>query len=211
MRKLDRDKVPPACLVRHKHGVHPWSSLTPEEKTEIWAKLDSMQHERCAYCEADLSKARHIEHFRQRRNYPQGTFEWSNLFGSCDRADSCGRHKDRCGAYNHVELIKPDIEDPEHFLVFTATGTVHARANLSDASRRKAEETIRVMNLNGTLKQIRRTLLRRYLETAETFAAMAAELGDAAVLPYLQEELRSTSSQPYATAIRHLLTKQSPP
>lgn len=170
-----------------------------------------MQHGRCAYCEADLSNARHIEHFRQRHSYPQGTFEWNNLFGSCDRADSCGRHKDHCGAYNHTELIKPDVADPEHFLVFAATGTVHARASLADPARRKAEETIRVMNLNGTLKQIRRTLLLQYLETAETFAAMASEHGDAAVLPMLEEELRNISLLPFATAIKHLLTKQSLP
>lgn len=203
--------VPPACLVKHKHGIHSWSSLTREEKSEIWAKLDSMQYGRCAYCEADLSKARHIEHFRQRHSHPQGTFEWSNLFGSCNREDSCGIHKDRCGPYDHTELIKPDVEDPEHFLVFAATGSVHARANLSPAERSKAEETIRVLNLNGTLKQIRRSLLFQYLETAETFAAMAAEHGDAAVLPLLQEELRNISSHPHATAIRHLMTRQSPP
>ena len=68
-----------------------------------------------------------------------------------------------------------------------------------------------MMNLNGTLKQIRRTLLLQYLETAETFAAMASEHGDAAVLPMLEEELRNISLLPFATAIKHLLTKQSLP
>lgn len=211
MRKLDRDTVPPDCLARHQHGIHLWSSLAWEEKSEIWAKLDSMQDGRCAYCEANLDKARHIEHFRQRRSYPQGTFDWNNLFGSCNRADSCGIHKDRCGSYDHTELIKPDVDDPERFLVFAATGTVHARVNLTARARRKAEETIRVLNLNGTLRQIRRTLLRQYLDTAETFAAMAAEYGDAAVLPLLDEELRNISRQPHATAIKHMLTKQSLP
>ncbi|USX21938.1 TIGR02646 family protein [Oxalobacteraceae bacterium OTU3REALA1] len=211
MHQLERDTVPPTCLAKHRHGTHPWSSLTPDERAEIWAKLNSMQYERCAYCEADLRKARHIEHFRQRRSYPQGTFEWSNLFGSCNRDDSCGQHKDHCGAYNHTDLIKPDIEDPEHFLLFAATGTVHARANLPAAARFKAEETIRVMNLNGALKQIRRTLLFQYLETAETLASMANEYGDEATLPFLENELRNTVLLPHATAIKHLLTRQSLP
>ncbi|MDF5828215.1 TIGR02646 family protein [Pseudomonas aeruginosa] len=50
------------------------------ERSGIWAKLDTMQGQRCAYCEALMSETnRHIEHFRQRGRYPQGTFDWSNL------------------------------------------------------------------------------------------------------------------------------------
>ncbi|TXL03989.1 TIGR02646 family protein [Methylococcaceae bacterium CS1] len=60
------------------------------DRTEIWVKLDVIQQNRCAYCEAAIKTERessnsHIEHFRQRRahSYPQGTFLWSNMFGSC--------------------------------------------------------------------------------------------------------------------------------
>lgn len=209
MHRLHREAIPPACLAKYSHGLHRWDRHcpTPPEKAEIWIKLNAMQIGRCAYCEADLSKASHIEHFRQRSRYPQGTFAWDNLFGSCNRPDSCGDHKDRCGVYNHADLIKPDIEDPEHFLVFAASGSVHARDNLNDAMRHKAEETIRILNLNGTLKQIRRTLLLQYLETAETFALLAEEYGDAAVLPMLVDELRKIAALPHTTAIKHMLTR----
>ncbi len=132
----------PACLANYRHGVDRWDHTCPssDEREQIWVQLDAMQHERCAYCEKNLSRACHIEHFGQRRSYPQGTFAWDNLFGSCDRPDSCGRHKDNCGPYDHADLIKPDVEDPEHYLVFVATGAVQVRSDLNaatDARRRR--------------------------------------------------------------------------
>lgn len=209
MRHLVRDQQPPACLGRHRHGAEQWSALTPDERMEIWTGLDAMQHGRCAYCEAALpAENRHIEHFRQRHYYPQGTFDWHNLFGSCNRRDSCGKHKDRVGAYPHQNLIKPDVEDPEHFLLFIPIGSVHARANLSAVERLRAEETIRILHLNGPLQAIRREVLRHYVETAEILAEVALQEGEEAARLLLQEELDAVEQLPHVTAIRHLLTNQ---
>lgn len=125
MHRLDRDPQAPACLRGYQHGRDKWSMESPTgaERGDIWTKLDAMQGCRCAYCEAAISRGKcHIEHFRQRDRYPQGTFEWSNLFGSCDRESTCGTFKDRCGAYPHADLIKPDVEDPDEFLVFDPQG-----------------------------------------------------------------------------------------
>lgn len=215
MRFLHRDATPPACLRKYRHGVHQWSlhSPTPPERNDIWAKLNNMQGSRCAYCEADLGKGRHIEHFRQRNHnrYPQETFEWTNLFGSCNRSDTCGKHKDGLGNYNDADLIKPDVEDPEIFLLFAADGTIHPRAGLNGAERHKAEETIRIFNLNGAaLAQTRRVLLLHYMDNAEALASLARELGVAEVLKILEDELQSIAQEPHATAIKHLLTRQSP-
>lgn len=209
MHQLQRNAVPPTCLAKYRHGVNQWRELTASDKEEIWRELNTMQGERCAYCEGTLSKEKHIEHFRQRSRCPQLTFTWDNLFGSCNRSDSCGKHKDEC-QYLAVDLIKADIEDPERFLVFEVTGTVQTRANLSAVDRRKAEETIRILNLNAAaLRQIRRVLLMQYTKTADTFAALAIEHGEAAVKRLLEEELDSTSLLPHATAIKHVLTRQS--
>lgn len=210
MRHLIRDPAPPLCLVRDRRGIKSWSAITHDERTEIWNKLNVMQRGRCAYCEAALSHPnRHIEHFRQRRNYPQGTFEWGNLFGSCNRQDSCGNHKDNVKAYPHQHLIKPDVDNPEHFLLFTPLGSVHARATLDDAERLRAEETIRILNLNGSLKAIRREVLRQYIDTAETLAELALECGKEAGLLAQQEELSAVEQLPHVTAIRHILTNQT--
>jgi len=176
----------------------------------IWEKLNVMQGQRCAYCEGTIDEAnRHIEHFRQRGRYPQGTFDWHNLFGSCNRHGSCGDHKDKCGAYAHQVLIKPDVEDPETFLVFTAAGAIRPRAKLDADEHNRASETIRILGLDGKLNQIRRAEVIGYIQTAEIFAEMAQEFPEDEWLPLLQEEIRNTAHLPFATAIKHVLTRQS--
>ena len=149
MHQLIRPITPPACLTHYRHGTNQWTEVTPAEKTEIWEQLDVMQKGRCAYCECALPVQNdyyvaHIEHFRQRGRYPQGTFEWVNLFGSCNRKDSCGKHKDESGAYPHEDLIKPDIEDPEHFFLFVSDGSIAIRQGLSAAEQHRATENLRI-------------------------------------------------------------------
>ncbi|MBY0238600.1 MAG: TIGR02646 family protein [Burkholderiaceae bacterium] len=215
MQYLRRDPAAPTCLAKYQHGKDKWSmqSPTPPERQEIWTKLFAMQGKRCAYCEADLTDTeKEIEHFRQRDRYPKGTFDWTNLFGSCKRKNTCGGHKDSCGGYVHSDLIKPDTEDPEHFLLFTAMGTVHVRRNLSDQDQRRAKETIRILNLNGPSKALRKAQLQQYKKKANEFADLAAS-NDPSIMFLLEDEIRNelsaTAELPYATAIRHVLTNQS--
>lgn len=210
MHKLHRDPVPPACLARYQHGREQWGMQSPTgpERVEIWAKLEAMQGQRCAYCEAGIVEGdRHIEHFRQRSRYPQGTYAWDNLFGSCNRSGTCGKHKDECGNYTSTDLIKPDIDDPEAFLVFSPDGSVHPRKNLSSVDQHRAEETIRILNLNGVLRQIRYSELFGYVQTAEEFAQMAENFDESEWWPLLQSEIDKTAQLPYATAIKHVLTR----
>ena len=213
MHRLHRDSQAPACLCRYQHGQDKWGmqSPTPVERAEIWEKLNAMQGSRCAYCEVMIaSDNRHIEHFRQRNRYPQGTFDWSNLFGSCNRKGTCGDHKDNCGSYDHTVLIKPDQDNPDDFLVFTPDGYVSPRADLTEEQRHRATETIRIFNLNGpegALRQIRQREVAGYIENAEYWAAIAAEYPEHEWWPQLEEELAETAHLPFATAIRHTLTR----
>lgn len=213
MHRLHRDPQAPACLGRYQHGQHNWGmqSPTPVERAEIWEKLNAMQGSRCAYCEVTIAPANsHIEHFRQRSRYQQGTFDWINLFGSCNRKGTCGDHKDKCGGYDHTVLIKPDEENPDDFLVFTPDGNVGPKADLTEKQRHRATETIRIFNLNGpegALRQIRQREVAGYVQTAEAFADMAASFPEHEWLPLLEEELANTVHLPFATAIRHTLTQ----
>jgi uncharacterized protein (TIGR02646 family) len=209
MHELQRG-VAPACLAKFQHVRDNWNGVTSLDKLEIWKELDAMQGERCAYCEAAIKNGnRHIEHFRQKGRDPTATFLWPNLFGSCNREDSCGKHKDRCGTYPPADLIKPDVEDPERFLVFAPDGSVSSRKRLSPDDHRRAEATIRIFNLGGPLNQIRRTEVAGYIQTAEAFAEMAQAFAEEEWLPLLQEEVRNTAHLPFATAIKHVLTRQS--
>lgn len=212
MRQLYREPVPPAGLSRYLHGRDTWSTDCPtrQERSEIWAALNTMQGPRCAYCEGPMAEAnRHIEHFRQRGRYPQGAFDWGNLFGSCNRPSTCGNHKDRCGNYAHQDLIKPDSDDPEDFLVFTPNGAVRPRANLSLQATHRAQETIRILAIDGALNQIRRAEVAGYLQTAEFFLELAQDFPEHEWLPALEQEIQNTAHLPFATAIKHVLTRQS--
>lgn len=212
MHKLHRDPVAPAGLSIYRPGQHTWGDGTPtqQERQGIWAKLNIMQGHRCAYCEGPITEGhRHIEHFRQRSRYPQGTFVWDNLFGSCNRKGTCGDHKDKCGPYPHADLIKPDVEDPEQFLVFDASGCISPRSGLQPQDKHRATETIRILALDGALQQIRFAEVQGYVQTAEYFASLADQFPTGEWQPLLQEELDNIASLPYATAIRHVLTNQS--
>ncbi|MDP0561242.1 MAG: retron Ec78 anti-phage system effector HNH endonuclease PtuB [Candidatus Endonucleobacter sp. (ex Gigantidas childressi)] len=211
MHKLTRP-IPPTCLSHYQHGRDSWRAVTSAHKSEIWLKLDEMQRHRCAYCECTIKTDRansnaHIEHIRQRRSYPQGTFKWANLFGSCNRQNSCGKHKDDLPTYNHQDLIKMDVDDPEYFLDFLPDGNVAPTKGLTPENKHRAEETIRIFNLNGSLRQIRETALKGYLQTAEAFATYAAnpECDEADWRPLLQKELDKIEPLPFTTAIKHTL------
>ena len=211
MHKLQRG-IAPTCLAHYKYGQDNWGNVKPEDKAAIWKELDAMQVQRCAYCECEITISngnRHIEHFRQKGRNPTITFQWSNLFGSCNRAESCGKHKDQCGDYTPTDLIKPDESDPEDYLVFAPDGSVNPRESLSSTEKKCAIETIRIFNLNGTLRQIRYREIVGYIQTAEVFANMANNFSEAEWLPLLQEELAKISNLPFATAIKHVLTSQA--
>ena len=213
MHKLQRGEAP-KCLEKFKHGRDNWETVGPDDRTEIWHALQAMQGQRCAYCEADISKGRkNIEHFRQKAShrYPQGTFEWANLFGSCTRAESCGSHKDKLGTYQHEDLIKPDEEDPEAYLTFVTDGSIVPRHGLPEKSRHRATETLRVFNLDyehGPLRQMRKQAISGYLQTAEAIREWAETLPQEEWLPFLEEELARVVSLPFATAIKHALISQ---
>lgn len=117
--------------------------------------------------------------------------------------------EDRCGTYPPEVLIKPDIEDPDAFLVFTPGGTVEPRAGLSARDHLRASETIRILGLDGALNEIRRAELSGYLQTLEYFVEIADTFPEEEWIQELQQEVSNAAHLPYATAIRHVLTRQS--
>lgn len=220
MHRLHRDPQPPACLAQYKHGYNQWSmdSPTPQDRAQIWDKLNAMQGQRCAYCEVGIQPgSQEIEHFRQRDRYPQGTFDWHNLFGACKDKGTCGDHKDKCGGYDHTLLIKPDTEDPDDFLVFDANGGVNPKAGLSERNHARAEATIRILNLKGEgtgLRYQRQAAAQGYLQILEEWAALAADCPEAEWRPLVEDDLnaqlQATAHLPFVTTIRHVLCRVAP-
>ena len=208
MHKLNRGEVP-SCLDRHhRTSGNDWQKVSPEDKTKIWKALQAMQLTRCAYCESKITAPKqHIEHFRPRSRFLQETFAWSNIFGSCNAQEHCGKHKDNkqhVQSYQPADLIKPDQEDPEKLLLFIIDGTVASRHNLAPEDKHRAEETIRVFNLNAaSLKNQRRQAVQGYLSLADE----QSELSDADWCEYITDELKEVARQAFVTAIRHMLLK----
>jgi uncharacterized protein (TIGR02646 family) len=206
MHKLHRGEAP-SCLKRHhRNSGNDWQKVSSKDKTEIWEALQVMQLDRCAYCESKITASKqHIEHFRPRSHFSQETFAWSNIFGSCNAQEHCGKHKDnkqQAHSYQPTDLIKPDEEDPEKLLLFVFDGTVAIRHNLAPNDQHRATETIRVFNLNAaSLKNQRRQAVQGYL----SFAEDPSVLSDIEWREYIEDELQDAAEKAFVTAIQHFL------
>jgi uncharacterized protein (TIGR02646 family) len=209
MQKLNRNGIAaPACLAAYQHPRHKWDDVQAPDKNEIRAHLEQMQGRRCGYCEGSLDTLdQHIEHFRRKKHFPELTFEWANLYWSCDQNDSCGHYKDHgAGAYNVNELVEPCIDDPDQFFRFRSDGTISIRPGLSAAAQRKAEETLRVFNLNpkwGRLRNMRKAAVSPYV----SFVDKDVEFSVNELREFFSDELSHAATLPFYTAIRHVLTE----
>lgn len=209
MQRLNRNACTvPGCLANYQHGVHTWDNVNSQSKTEIRSQLELMQGHRCAYCEGPLDAlGQHIEHFRRKRHFPQFTFDWNNLYWSCDQSDSCGHYKDRgAGSYNVSELIDPCTDDPDQYFLFRSDGTISIRTGLSPADQRRADETLRVFNLNpkwGRLRNMRKGAVSPYVSLVDG----AIDLTVVELQQFFSDELAQAVTSPFYTAIRHVLTE----
>jgi uncharacterized protein (TIGR02646 family) len=208
MRKLDRTAVPaPPCLAKLKHGRDKWGKEV--NRAEIRAHLERMQGRRCAYCEGSLDDfGEHIEHLRTRSRFPKLMFDWSNLYLSCYREDSCGRYKDHAaGLHNPDDLVDPCNDDPDRFFRFYSNGVIKVRQGLSPADAHRAHETLRVFNLDpehGRLRALRHRAAETYLAQGRSFLDDLREFSEDDRRDFIAEELRKTADQPFSTVIRHL-------
>nr|WP_200985536.1 retron system putative HNH endonuclease [Rhizobium rhizogenes]QCL10652.1 hypothetical protein C6.5e_756 [Rhizobium rhizogenes] len=214
MKKLDRSACPaPPCLGDYHHGTHSWKDVGADHKAEIRAHLETMQSRRCAYCEGDIiSLGEHIEHFRRKSLHPALTFEWENLFSSCDQTDSCGHFKDSgAGPYDVDDLLNPCCDDPDAFFIFQADGTISTRHGLSPSDQNRAQETLRVFSLDdkwGRLRVMRKIAVSGYVDDAD--AAFNDGWPPEDIRAYFGQELEYARNLPFYTAIKHVLTERQP-
>ena len=153
LKKLERSPEPNCFRRLRKSSPNIWC-ITPEDKADIWSKLNEMQNDFCAYCESKfVDLACHIEHLipqhilKDIRN--RSIYEWDNIYGSCDNVEHCGRYKDhKITDYDFNNLIRADTENASDYLDFLPDGHVIPKDNLANASLIKAIETIRVLNLD---------------------------------------------------------------
>lgn len=122
---------------------------TKAAKQVIKEALRPMAHGKCAFCEGLLEVTSHfeIEHFVAKTNR-ETAFEWSNLFPACGK---CNREKSTL--VQDVELVKPDIDDPEQFFWVNPDGALEPHPRLTGSDLDRAKDTIKAYGLQrGSLR-----------------------------------------------------------
>ncbi|MFD6856000.1 retron system putative HNH endonuclease [Rhodococcus sp. NPDC060090] len=164
----------------------------------------------CSYCESEVNDNTgwHIEHLHRKHDFPERTFDWSNLFLCCQNTEHCGHFKDAGGgAYRPSDLIHPDKDDPDEYLQFYSSGEVKACSGLSADQRIRAESTIRVLNLNhSSLKGRRSAVARRARDLVLMDLDFLDSLAEEERIELLSEEIRSFRSSAHPTVARHFFT-----
>lgn len=215
MRKLDRDPNGPACLAKYA-STQEWKDLVTEDKNETRISLERMQGRRCAYCEGPLDEwGHHIDHFRPRSRFRDLTFEWTNMFLSCDSKGSdlsCGRYKDGRGdgsrgrgasEYNPDNLLDPCVDDLSAFLDFKRDGNVRQRRGLEQHDAYRAGETIRVFKLQAPRLRQRRKILADFYYGDNQIRLESLSKQDRKA--YIEAEIQRTANEPFSGVIRQLL------
>jgi uncharacterized protein (TIGR02646 family) len=215
MKKLTRHAGPP-FLAQFIHGRDNWSVISQNNLTDdIWAHINQMQNGFCAYCECQLvedNKKRHIEHFFQKGKTSAVTFDWTNLFGSCNHSKRCGKHKDHDTNAKLIDLnavCKPDIDDASDFILFLTDGKVRPRSTLEQDELKVAENTIDVFNLDGdsTLINSRLHKIKGELPLVKEYWEVLVNDVNGDMQELLDDELQSAldriGNYEYSTALRH--------
>jgi len=118
---------------------------TQSAKKVLAVALRGLAHGKCVYCESALGVTTYleIEHYVAKTVTPALAFEWTNLLPACRLCNNPKSEQDHKGA-----LLKPDAVDPEpYFWIHPDTGKLEPHPKLDAAQSRRANETIRICDL----------------------------------------------------------------
>jgi hypothetical protein len=175
--------------------------------TDVKDALEEMFHKKCAYCQSDISAVTYgqIEHFRPKSEYPDLTFEWTNLLFSCDLCNDAGHKgvKFPLDINGNPLLIDPTdgITDPNTHLDFAWDAIAGMASVYGRDDRGKTVETI--FDLNG-MKGRKGLVERRSNHVKRLFALLRlAQQGDKEAIALLRESC-DAGAEYSAFAIAHI-------
>lgn len=95
----------------HKSAVVPQSLAAQKSYSEkdVQDQLFSDQHNKCYICEREVDTDFEIEHHQSRNNFPLRTYDWRNLYLSCNYCND--KKKD-----NFDNMLNPETEDIEEII-----------------------------------------------------------------------------------------------
>lgn len=117
---------------------------TPETKAEF-AK---MNYKRCSFCTkyiSDFNKEMTVEHIETKSDCPEKIFRWDNLLCACR---TCNTERGTKKYAENIYLDPTKIMEIEKYFCFHADGTISANKALNDEEVQKAENMIRLYNLD---------------------------------------------------------------
>ncbi len=167
MIQIDKAPYPEFLNFVQKNNPQNWEGLDAAVRTNTRKYiLEDEQSNQCAYTELPLEYEKnnsHIEHLKRKDSafFPELTFEWSNLFVSCNSDDFGGKYKDEKYLKGKTKednalIINPSLENPNQYFELKNWGELTIKADLQGIAKTKAEETIKAFNLNHNSLQDRR-------------------------------------------------------
>lgn len=159
-----------------KHNPKNWDGLAPDIRTNTRKYiLENEQFNQCAYTELPLkyeNNNSHIEHLKRKNSafFPELTFEWSNLFVSCNSDDFGGKYKDMTylkgkSKTDNELILNVSLENPSAFFDLKEYGELTIKEGLNANQIMKAKITIDAFNLNHpSLTSRRRDTMRTVTE-----------------------------------------------
>jgi hypothetical protein len=174
---------------------------------QIKSELVKMFHGKCAYCESKITVVTYgaIEHFCPKSEYPDLTFEWTNLLLSCDVCNDAG-HKGTnfpLDINGNPLLIDPTdgITDPNMHLEFSWDAIAGMANVYGRDDRGKTVEAI--FDLNGM--KGRKELVDHRSKYVKRLCALLrfAQTGDKEAIALLRESCNA-GAEYSAFAIAHI-------
>lgn len=162
--------------------------------------LCGLAHGKCVYCESALEVSGYLEvdHYVAKTVAPELAFEWTNLLPACRRCNNAKGQQD-----HEKALLKPDAEDPEpYFWIHPDTGKLEAHPKLNQNEARRANETIRLCNLQRPALCTKRVEVlartHRWLEHVSSAGHLSGPLR-------AEWEALSSPGMEYKLVVRHAL------
>ena len=165
MRKIDKSS-PPECLTKIDSSM-PWGQFITDSQChrELGDSLYAEQHGLCCYCESAMKvkEEGHIEHYSDRKNHINLTYDYDNMGFSCNGRESpeIPKKGNHCGHYrknqpNNSEIpALPHQPDTQLLLIYDNDGTVAPNPQLIH-KKQIAQSLIDQLDLNHEILLVKR-------------------------------------------------------
>lgn len=151
---------------RQSEVISEWDDLSNYIKKDLRSLLLKEQHEKCAYCESEITlENSHIEHIYPQNSYPERRFSYDNVVLSCGKVGAGREYKvDHCGEtkenYDPADGFISPIENKNCSECFSYTKDGRIQPNTKN---RHTLNTIEKLQLNHpTLKDNRKNAMEPY-------------------------------------------------